>query len=171
MEKTLKQLVPLLFCLPLCWTLNAGELFLNQPLYPLPPGWMNPWWSTQKFDLKPENGGNAFLLRDKTRNAWTLFDFLCDNMIQEFDLSSIPADDLSVCFDSTLNTWLRLIVRDGNRKAEVDCKKPEPLQNGFFRYRFPLNKAKTPIRYLSGVSIQFPEKLANPTVKIQNFGI
>lgn len=171
MEKTLKQLVPLLFCLPLCWTLNAGELFLNQPLYPLPPGWMNPWWSTQKFDLKPENGGNAFLLRDKTRNAWTLFDFLCDNMIQEFDLSSIPADDLSVCFDSTLNTWLRLIVRDGNRKAEVDCKKPEPLQNGFFRYRFPLNKAKTPIRYLSGVSIQFPEKLADPTVKIQNFGI
>ncbi len=151
-----------------CGLTGAEELFLNQPLYPTAPGWIIPWWSTQKFIFKPD-GDKSFTLADKTGKPWASLDFCCENAIQGFALSKLSGEKISICFESDADIWIRLILRDGDEKIQLDCKKAERLEKGYFRYHFPLNNAKN-ISSLSSISIQFPERLGKNVVKIQNFG-
>lgn len=167
----------LLFCVLLAGIFLPGrpagaeEPTLCLPFCPLPAGWMIPWWSSQKFDWKPDHGTNSFLLLIRDRNPGAAFEILCDNMPQELDLSAIPAGKLSIGFEASVHTRIRLIAGDGRIRTEIECPKPEPRKEGLFWYTFPLQNAKTPIRHLSSLAIQFLEKTTSPSVKIRNFGI
>lgn len=149
-------------------SISSGSPYIS--FYPAPPSWNIRLWGGLQFKERPGTTKDIQLKISKPASRWGGISIGTKYLDRQYDLSTVPADQLSVSFRLSQNVPVQVGLSGRNK---ITIRQGSKEKDGMFRYEIPLasfqrsNEQNT----VSEVSLQFPESLKPGELAISGLAI